>query len=105
MLSPKCRSESKKVERIIDIWTAENGVICLHIFHNILPAEAYTREAAIIYALGLQHLTNLKRGDYYGPAQSWSMRNRKCLGVGLLFKAMKIFFAEGESQLYPSDLV
>ncbi|XP_055387064.1 uncharacterized protein LOC129615722 [Condylostylus longicornis] len=101
----KSLSESDKLTRILDIWKSEAGVICLHVFHNILPAEAYTREAAIIDTMGLQHLTNMKRGDYYGPASSWTMRKRKCLGVALLLKAMKIFLAEGESQLFPSDLI
>lgn len=97
--------DSKKLDKILDIWSNGKGVVCLHVFHNILPAEAYTREAAIIDALSLQHLTNIKRGDYYGPAQSWTMRAKKCLGVALLHKAMQIYVAEGESQLSPSDLI
>lgn len=96
--------ESVKLDRIIDIWKSGKGVICLPIFHNILPVEAYTREAAIIDCIGLQNLTNLKRGDYYGHALSWSMRERKQLGVLLLYKAMHIFMAEGESQLRPDDI-
>ncbi|XP_055845450.1 ankyrin repeat and LEM domain-containing protein 1 [Episyrphus balteatus] len=104
--SPTNKSyDSKKLDKILDIWSNGKGVVCLHVFHNILPAEAYTREAAIIDALSLQHLTNMKRGDYYGPAQSWTMRAKKCLGVGLLHKAMQIYVAEGESQLSPSDLI
>lgn len=97
-------SESKKIERIINIWESKKGVVCLHVFHNIIPADAYTREAAIIDSLGLQNLTNLKRGDYYGAPQSWTMRTRKHLGVCLLYRAMQIYLAEGESQLKPCDL-
>ncbi|XP_065724311.2 ankyrin repeat and LEM domain-containing protein 1 [Drosophila suzukii] len=96
---------SRKLERILDIWQHGSGVVCLHVFHNILPIDAYTREAAIIDALGLTHLTNLKRGDYYGPAQSWTMKQKKQLGIALLLKAMHIYLAEGESQLSPSDLL
>ncbi|XP_017153657.1 uncharacterized protein LOC108163087 [Drosophila miranda] len=96
---------SKKLERILEIWQSENGVVCLHVFHNIMPIDAYTREASIIDAMGLGHLTNLKRGDYYGPAQSWTMKQRKHLGIALLYKAMHIYLAEGESQLSPSDLI
>ncbi|KAH8353730.1 hypothetical protein KR084_013016 [Drosophila pseudotakahashii] len=96
---------SQKLERILDIWQHGNGVVCLHVFHNILPIDAYTREASIIDALGLTHLTNLKRGDYYGPAQSWTMKQKKQLGIALLLKAMHIYLAEGESQLSPSDLL
>uniref|UniRef100_A0A0K8VDW3 Ankyrin repeat and LEM domain-containing protein 1 n=1 Tax=Bactrocera latifrons TaxID=174628 RepID=A0A0K8VDW3_BACLA len=69
--------DNKKLERILDIWRCGKGVVCLHVFHNILPSEAYTREAAIIDAFGIQHLTNHKRGDYYGPAQTWTMKEKK----------------------------
>uniref|UniRef100_A0A1I8MXZ7 LEM domain-containing protein n=1 Tax=Musca domestica TaxID=7370 RepID=A0A1I8MXZ7_MUSDO len=102
---PEKSSDSKKLDRILNIWGNGYGVVCLHVFHNIVPTEAYTREAAIIDALSLQHLTNCKRGDYYGPAKSWSMKEKKYLGIALLFKAMHIYLAEGESQLSPGDLV
>ncbi|XP_073835399.1 uncharacterized protein [Musca autumnalis] len=102
---PQKSSDSKKLDRILSIWGSGYGVVCLHVFHNIVPTEAYTREAAIIDALSLQHLTNCKRGDYYGPAKSWSMKERKYLGIALLFKAMHVYLAEGESQLSPGDLI
>ncbi|XP_059222901.1 uncharacterized protein LOC106085541 [Stomoxys calcitrans] len=102
---PQKSSDSKKLDRILHIWGNGYGVVCLHVFHNIVPTEAYTREAAIIDALSLQHLTNCKRGDYYGPAKTWSMKEKKYLGIALLFKAMHIYLAEGESQLSPSDLI
>lgn len=102
-IASKC-VESVKLERIIDIWNAGKGVICLPVFHNIMPVEAYTREAAIIDCLGVQNLTNLKRGDYYGQTRACTMRERKQLGVFLLYKAMHIFLAEGESQLRPNDI-
>lgn len=96
--------ESVKLDRIIEIWRANKGVICLPIFHNITPSEAYTREAAIIDCLGVENLTNIKRGDYYGISKSWSMKDKRKLGVYLLHKAMNIFLVEGESQLRPNDL-
>ncbi|KAH8263556.1 hypothetical protein KR044_010531 [Drosophila immigrans] len=102
---PGAAAGSRKLQRILDIWQSGSGVVCLHVFHNILPTDAYTREASIIDALGLQHLTNLKRGDYYGPAQIWAMKQKKQLGIALLHKAMQIYLAEGESQLSPSDLI
>lgn len=96
---------SEKLDRILSIWQHGSGVVCLHVFHNIIPIDAYTREASIIDALGLVHLTNMKRGDYYGPAQSWTMKQKKQLGIALLYKAMHIYLSEGESQLSPSDLL
>lgn len=96
--------ESLKLDRIIEIWRANKGVICLPVFHNITPIEAYTREAAMIDCLGVENLTNIKRGDYYGISKSWTMRDRKKLGVLLLYKAMQVFMVEGESQLRPNDI-
>ncbi|XP_037935102.1 uncharacterized protein LOC119669333 [Teleopsis dalmanni] len=98
-------ANNKKLDRILKIWGNGCGVVCLNVFHNILPIEAYTREAAIIDALSLNHLTNIKRGDYYGPSKNWSMKIKKQLGIALLYKSLQIYLAEGESQLAPSDLI
>jgi ankyrin repeat and LEM domain-containing protein 1 len=97
--------ESKKLNKIIEIWKSQMGVVCLHIFNNIIPVEAYTREAAIIEAIDMVNLTNLKKGDYYGAARLFSMRQKRQLGIGLLHRAMNIYLAEGESQLMPFDLI
>ncbi|XP_046801366.1 uncharacterized protein LOC111686697 [Lucilia cuprina] len=102
---PQKKLDSKKIDRILNIWANGKGVVCLNVFHNILPVDAFTREAAIIDALGIQHLTNCKRGDYYGPSKTWTMKEKKYLGIALLFKAMRMYLAEGESQLSPSDLI
>lgn len=97
--------DSKKLNKIIEIWKSDMGVVCLHIFHNVLPVDAMTREAAIIDAIGLHNLTNLKKGDYYGLPATWKMRTKKNLGIGLLHKALHVYLAEGESQLMPLDLI
>ncbi|XP_025161831.1 uncharacterized protein LOC105192406 [Harpegnathos saltator] len=56
-------STNKKINRILDIWNNDHGVICLHIFQNVIPVEAYTREAAMIDAIGTENLGNCK-GDF-----------------------------------------
>lgn len=96
--------ESEKLNRINAIWKAEKGVICLNVFHNIMGLEAYSREACIIEAIGLDNLTNLKRGEYHGLTKTWFMREKKQLGTVLLYKAFKIYLSEGESQLRPTDI-
>lgn len=97
--------DSKKLNKIVEIWKSGMGVVCLHVFNNVMPVDAMSREAAIIDTIGLNNLTNLKRGDYYGLASTWKMRTRKLMGSGLLYKAMNVYLAEGESQLMPFDLV
>ncbi|KAM3963178.1 uncharacterized protein ACR2FA_002543 [Aphomia sociella] len=97
-------SNDKKVQHILDIWSDKVGVICLHIFQNVIPAEAYTYEASMIDVLGLPNLKNQKSGNYYGVAASWPLKDRRMLGLYLLYKALQIFLSEGERQLRPDDI-
>ncbi|XP_048833330.1 ankyrin repeat and LEM domain-containing protein 1 [Brienomyrus brachyistius] len=93
-----------KVQHILQVWGAGQGVISLHCFQNVIPVEAYTREACMVDAIGLKMLTNQKRGDYYGVVSTWPLKRRRELGVHLLYRAMQIFLAEGERQLRPADI-
>lgn len=97
-------TSDKKINSILDIWKSNCGVVCLHLFQNTIPVEAYTREAAMIEALGLDRLKNLKSGEYYGIASTWSNHQKRTLGVYLLYKAMHILINEGERQLSPDDI-
>ncbi|KAM7012099.1 uncharacterized protein LKV04_022649 [Tautogolabrus adspersus] len=93
-----------KVQHILQVWSAEQGVISLHCFQNVIPVEAYTREACMVEAIGLKMLTNKKRGDFYGVVSNWQVKRKRELGVHLLYRAMQIFLAEGERQLRPADI-
>lgn len=101
---PRKKKINKKLQHILNIWHENYGVICLHIFQNILPVEAYTREAAMIQALGLSNLKNVKSGKYYGGVEQWSQQDKIMLGLFLLYKALQIFLNEGERQLRPKDI-
>ena len=100
----KSKKISAKISRIRSIWEGGGGVIVIQVFHNTLAVEAFTREAAIIDAIGCANLTNLKGGDYYGRTAGWSQEKKLRLGTFLLFKAFKIFLQEGERQIRPVDL-
>ncbi|KAM6040313.1 ankyrin repeat and LEM domain-containing protein 1 [Theristicus caerulescens] len=93
-----------KVRRILEIWASGQGVISVHCFQSTVPAEAYTREGCIVEALGLQTITNQRKGNCYGVAASWPAERRRRLGVHMLHRAMRIFLAEGERQLRPADI-
>ncbi|KAL3867218.1 hypothetical protein ACJMK2_044434 [Sinanodonta woodiana] len=95
---------SPKVYHILDIWNDNVGVVSLHCFQSVIPVEAYTREACMVDAIGLENLTNKKRGDYYGVATTWSMKQKRKMGVYILKKALQIFLAEGERQICPPDI-
>ncbi|XP_028749355.1 ankyrin repeat and LEM domain-containing protein 1 [Peromyscus leucopus] len=93
-----------KVRRILDIWASGRGVISLHCFQHVVAVEAYTREACLLDALGIQTLTNQKQGHYYGEVASWPPTQRRRLGVHLLHRALQVFLAEGERELRPQDI-
>ncbi|CAN9500963.1 unnamed protein product [Ophioblennius macclurei] len=93
-----------KVQHILQVWQGGQGVISLHCFQNVIPVEAYTREACMVEAVGLKMLTNQKRGDFYGVVSNWQQKRKRELGVHLLYRAMQIFLAEGERQLRPADI-
>lgn len=97
-------SENAKIQHILSIWNAGYGIVCLHIFQNSIPVEAYTREAAMIDALGIQKLKNCKNGDYYGIVATWDIEEKCNFGRYLLYQAMQIFLYEGERQILPQNL-
>ncbi|NWQ83110.1 ANKL1 protein, partial [Columbina picui] len=93
-----------KVRRILEIWASGQGVVSVLCFQNSVPAEAYTRESCLVEALGLQTITNQRKGNCYGAAASWPAARRQRLGVHMLHRALRIFLAEGERQLRPHDI-
>ncbi|ELU14384.1 hypothetical protein CAPTEDRAFT_122625, partial [Capitella teleta] len=101
---PAGKKPSTKVAQIREIWQENLGVISLHIFQNVIACEAYTREACMIEALGLQRLTNQCKGQKYGAAASFSQSQTRHLGLRLLKKAFNIMLYEGERQIRPHDL-
>ncbi|XP_022162312.1 uncharacterized protein LOC111028083 [Myzus persicae] len=96
----KCR----KTEYILSIWKEKLGVVCVQAFHHLVLKEAHIREAAMIDAIGLDKLTNEKRGTYYDNTTRWLTSDRCKLGCHLLYRAMLVFLADGERQLRPVDL-
>lgn len=97
-------SDNAKIQHILNIWNAGYGIVCLHVFQNSIAVEAYTREAAMIDALGIQKLKNNKTGDYYGIAATWNIEEKCNFGRYLLHQAMQIFLHEGERQILPQNL-
>lgn len=79
-------------------------MVCVQAFHNLVLKEAHIREAAMIDAIGLDQLTNLKRGTYYDSTVQWKSSDRIKLGCYLLYRAMHVFLADGERQLGPFNL-
>ncbi|XP_015114641.1 uncharacterized protein LOC107039511 [Diachasma alloeum] len=95
---------SDKLKRIMEIWRSGKGVVSLQVFSNSMQEEAFTREAAMIDALGPSNLSNCLRGQYYGIVATRNMTEKKLLGKFLLYNAMQIFMHEGERQLFPRNV-
>lgn len=57
-----------------------------------------------VFYFFLRLLTNAKRGEFYGEAETWTTRQRKQLGAYLVYRALQVFLAEGERHLGPLDL-
>jgi len=100
----KKKKVSEKIKIIHNIWEADKGVVVVQVFQNTIAVEAFTREAAMIDAIGCDNISNVKGGDYYGVAAGWSLEEKLKLGTFLVFKAFKIFLQEGERQIRPVDL-
>nr|XP_017001918.2 LOW QUALITY PROTEIN: ankyrin repeat and LEM domain-containing protein 1 [Drosophila takahashii] len=91
-----------KLALIVSIWRANRGVLLVRAFQGISSQDAQTREASVIDALSMNHLTNRRLGVYCGPARSsLSSKERKYLGIALLHKLMLKFLASEEKELFP----
>lgn len=88
----------------MSLWKERMGVVCVQAFHHLEQKEAHIREAAMIDAIGLDRLTNEKRGTYYDNTIRWRHSDRCKLGCYILYRAMLVFLADGERQLQPVDL-
>ena len=54
-------TQSKKAQKIREIWASDCGVVSLQIYHNTAAPEAFCREAAMMDAIGMQQCTT----DYH----------------------------------------
>ena len=53
------------------IWDQGGGVLILKFFFNASSYIASTREAILIDYVGLNDITNIRRGSYYGGIDNW----------------------------------
>ncbi|XP_030373219.1 ankyrin repeat and LEM domain-containing protein 1 [Scaptodrosophila lebanonensis] len=96
-----------KLALILDIWRQQRGVLLLRGFRNIGSDDAHTREAAMIDALGMNHLTNRRQGAYFGVVRrEFTIVQRKLLGIILLYKLFKLFMnKKRERELHPEHFI
>ena len=49
---PPLQKLCSKVQHILQVWREDQGVVSLHCFQNVIPVEAFTREACMVDAIG-----------------------------------------------------
>ncbi|TKR77176.1 hypothetical protein L596_018195 [Steinernema carpocapsae] len=97
--------KSDKLKRILSLWDAGRGVVSLQVFQNVISVESHCREGAMLEAIGIRNLTNLKRGEYYDICIQWTSRQREEFGAFLLLSAWKIFRIEGSREIFEKDVL
>ncbi|CAL8089790.1 unnamed protein product [Orchesella dallaii] len=94
----------EKIDKILEIWKSGLGVIILSVYHHSSEREAHVNEACMIDAVGLQELSNLKKGSYTGTvASSWSQKTKNQLGAFLLYKCFCTFVVSEHKSFFPED--
>ena len=58
-------NENEKLQAIRNVWNKNGGIIVLSFFHDSSSFVAATREAIMLDFIGLQNLTNERRGSFY----------------------------------------
>ncbi|XP_017838707.1 ankyrin repeat and LEM domain-containing protein 1 [Drosophila busckii] len=103
--NPYVRVKDPKLALIVQIWQQQRGVLLLRGFRGISSNDAHTREAAMIDALGMNHLTNRRQGVYFGVARKkFTSVQRKLLGVGLLYNLLGVYMRSEERELQPEQV-
>ena len=74
------------------------GILVLTFFHNSTSYVASTREAILIDFVGIENVTNVRKGSYYGCVKSWDQNVLANMGK---FYMMKIITEGLEQHLTP----
>lgn len=95
----------EKIDKILEIWKTGLGVIVVSVFYHSSEPEANVNEAAMIDAIGLVELSNLKKGSYGGTiASSWSQKKKNQFGSFLLHKCYSAFVVGDHKSFSAKDI-
>ena len=64
-------NKNEKVGEIRAIWNKNQGIIIHQFFNYSTSFEASTREAILIDFIGKEHLSNERKGTFYGSLGKW----------------------------------
>ena len=81
-------NENEKLQAIRNVWKKNGGIIVLSFFHDSSSFVAATREAIMLDFIGLQNLTNERRGSFYGGIKEWDQNVLINMGKYFIGKIM-----------------
>ncbi|KAM8713452.1 hypothetical protein ACLKA7_013721 [Drosophila subpalustris] len=103
--NPHVLAKDPKLALIVHLWQQQRGVLLLRAFNGVTSNDAHSREAAMIDALGMNHLTNRRVGVYFGLARKkFTSEQRKQLGVALLHMLLSVYMIKTERELQPAPV-
>uniref|UniRef100_A0A915EQW9 Ankyrin repeat and LEM domain-containing protein 1 n=1 Tax=Ditylenchus dipsaci TaxID=166011 RepID=A0A915EQW9_9BILA len=89
LLSNKSYQPTEKLNRILQLWNS---------------AEALVREGSMIEAIGIENLTNVRKGNFKGLPNAWTRKQIEEFGSMLLRKAHVIYRNERCRPLFEADI-
>lgn len=102
--NPFVLAKDPKLALIVHLWQRKRGVILLRGFNGISSNDAHTREAAMIDALGINHLTNRRVGVYFGVVRNkFTKEQCRLMGVLLLYRLLLAYLKNEECELRPEN--
>ena len=63
-----------KVNAIRKIWDNGDAIVVVTFFHDSMHHVASTREAILLDGIGINNITNIRRGTYYGGVKLWNKK-------------------------------
>ena len=88
-----------KLMTCIEEMLEEEGIVIVTGFADSSHYMAHTREAAMIDWVGVDNLTNERRGSYYGGAKGWCANMKENYGLCILFAIFKNYLNDGSNGL------
>ena len=98
-------NNDKNLSKIVSLWKRKQGVIILQLDCAATEYEAFSREFAMINAVSISKLMNIKHSTCYGEMRYWPETKVKNYGDMLLFQLFNIFVSRPPTPIYASDVL
>ena len=93
-----------KVNAIRKIWDNGDAIVVVTFFHDSTHHVASTREAILLDGIGIENLTNIRRGSYYGGVKLWNKKVLQNMGKYYLLKVMQGCMSQHVTAVFREDI-